>query len=394
MAVADKIHEMMERSSWIRKMFETGAQLKAKYGADRVCDFSLGNPNLEPPVQFRERLIELAAEAIPVKHGYMPNAGYVEVRQRIAEFVSGEQGTPLQAQHIIMTCGAGGALNVALKTILNPGDEVVAVTPCFMEYRFYADNHGGILRLVPCGRNFDLFVPAIRENIGPKTAAVIINTPNNPSGAIYPESTLVELGGVLREKSAEIGRDIYLVCDEPYRKIVYDGIRVPSIFSAYSNSIIATSYSKDLSIPGERIGFLAVHPAAADAENLVNGMILCNRILGFVNAPALMQRIVGDLQGACVDVDRYREKRDILCQGLSSIGYEFVKPQGTFYLFPKSPTDNDMEIVDALRRERILTVPGRGFSYPGYFRIAYCVEDEVIKRSLEGFAKAYNAVTN
>ena len=302
MAIARKIHEMMESSSWIRRMFETGAELKKRFGAENVCDFSLGNPNLEPPPEFGRALRRLAGEAIPAKHGYMPNAGFPEVRRTVARYLDEEQKCGLEEKHVIMACGAGGALNVALKTILNPGDRVLAVSPCFMEYRFYADNHGGELRLVPSGQDFGLDVEAIGGAIDEKTAALIINSPNNPSGAVYPEKSLRELATMLEGKSRDTGRSVYLLCDEPYRKIVYDGVKVPGIFGLYRNSVIATSYSKDLSIPGERIGFLAVHPEADDAENLLNGMILCNRILGFVNAPALMQRVIAELQGARVDV--------------------------------------------------------------------------------------------
>jgi len=392
MAVAEKISKMMASSSWIRRMFDAGAELKARFGADEVCDFSLGNPNLDPPPEFNEALRRLAAASMPAKHGYMPNAGLAEVRKAVADFVSREQQCPLEADHVVMTCGAGGALNVALKTILDPGEEVLAVTPCFMEYRFYAENHGGALRLVPTREDFDLDVSAIEGAVGEKTAALIINTPNNPSGVVYPEATLRALGAMLEAKSRETGRTIYLLSDEPYRKIVFDAVEVPSILAAYRNSLIASSYSKDLSIPGERIGFLAVHPEADDAENMAAGMILANRILGFVNAPALMQRVVAELQGVHVDVGLYQKKRDRLCAGLGEIGYELRRPQGTFYLFPKSPTADDMEIVEALREERILTVPGRGFSCPGYFRIAFCVADEVIERSFQGFRRAFEKV--
>jgi aspartate aminotransferase len=389
MAVARKVKEMMERSSWIRKMFETGARLKALHGADKVCDFSLGNPNLEPPQEFTTVLADLTAQKVSGTHRYMPNAGYPEVRRRVAEYISKEQDQSLNEKHVIMTCGAGGALNVALKTILNPGDEVLAVTPCFVEYGFYADNHGGKLIRVPCAENFDLDIPALESRVNASTAALIINSPNNPSGFVYPEESIRSLGEMLDRKSRETGRTIYLISDEPYRKITFDGVKVPSVFTAYKNTFAASSYSKDLSIPGERIGFLAVHPGAEDADNLIDGMILCNRILGYVNAPALMQRAVAELQGRSVDTSIYQRKRDLLCRGLSGIGYEFVKPKGTFYLFPRSPSENDLQIVEALQKELILTVPGRGFGCPGYFRIAFCVADDVIERSFEGFEKAF-----
>ena len=380
----------MERSSWIRKMFETGAALKARHGADRVFDFSLGNPNAIPPAAFRETLSGLVRD--DVDHRYMPNAGYPDVRKKIAEYVSREQGVPVGPEETIMTCGAGGAMNVALKAILNQNDEVLVSTPCFMEYSFYADNHGGKLVLVPSRPSFELDIEALASGINSSTAAVIINSPNNPTGRVYPEKNLKDLGVMLNERSREIGRSIYLISDEPYRKIVFDGITVPSVLKTYSNSILVTSYSKDLSIPGERIGFLAVHPEIEDREKLVGGMILCNRILGFVNAPALLQKAVARLQGVSVDPAIYQRKRDRLCSALSEIGYRFAKPEGTFYLFPKAPGGDDVGVVDSLQKELILTVPGSGFSCPGYFRIAFCVEDEVIEGSLDGFARAFKAV--
>ena len=389
MAVAAKIKDMMQRSSWIRKMFETGTELKAKHGADRVCDFSLGNPVIEPPPEFSRAVIEIVSDSTPLKHAYMPNAGYPGVRKKIAEHVSQEQGAQLTAEHVIMTCGAGGAMNVALKTISNPGSKVLASTPCFMEYAFYTGNHGGELQLVPSSDDFDLDIEALESRIDGQTVAVIINSPTNPCGRIYPRSTLEALAAMLEAKSRAVGHAVYLIADEQYRKIVYDGEVVPSVLSAYRNSIIATSYSKELSIPGERIGYLAVHPEAEDVSDLLNGMVLCNRILGYVNAPALMQRVVERLIGRTADLSAYQRKRDALCSGLSDIGYEFRKPQGTFYLFPKSPVEDDTELVAALQEQLILAVPGRGFGCPGYFRIAFCVDDTVIARSMDGFAKAY-----
>lgn len=392
MAVSEKIKEMMERSSWIRKMFEVGAKLREQYGAENVYDFSLGNPNIDPPDEFKRVLLDLVTESPAGMHAYMPNAGYPEVREEMARFVSEEQQTEVTGNNIIMTVGAGGALNTALKTILNPGNKVLVSTPCFMEYNFYVDNHGGTLELVPGKEDFDLDIKAIGERIDKKTAAVIINSPNNPSGKIYPKSTIKELGILLAEKSREIGRAIYLISDEPYRRLVYDDAVVPPIFPYYRNSIIATSFSKDLSVPGERIGFLAVHKEADDLENLMNGMILCNRILGYVNAPALMQRTVAKLRGISVDPDFYRRKRDKLCDALGKMGYKFIKPKGTFYLFVKAPGGDDLAVVDALQKERILTVPGRGFAKPGYFRISYAVDDWVIEGSLPGFERAIAAL--
>jgi aspartate aminotransferase len=287
-----------------------------------------------------------------------------------------------------MTCGAAGALNVALKAILDPGDEVLTPEPCFVEYGFYADNHGGVLKTAPSRPDFQLDLEAMAAAITPKTKAVLINSPNNPTGAVYSAASLKTLGELLAAKSREHHRTIYLLSDEPYRKIVYDGVTVASVFEAYADSIIGTSYSKDISIPGERIGFVAVNPSAAYRKQLVAGMALANRILGFVNAPAMMQRVVACLQGLSVDINLYQRKRDMLCEGLEAMGYELVKPSGAFYLFPRSPIADDVEFVQALKAERVLVVPGSGFRGPGHFRIAFCVDDAVIRNAMGGFEKA------
>jgi aspartate aminotransferase len=289
-----------------------------------------------------------------------------------------------------MTCGAAGALNVMLKAILDPGDEVITPTPCFVEYRFYVDNHGGVLNMVPTNPDFTLDLEALEGAITPKTKALIINSPNNPTGQIYSAESLVALGELLTAKSKEFGRTIYLLSDEPYRKIVFDDTPVPSVFTCYSESIIATSYSKDISIPGERIGFAAVNPAAAHKEQLMAGMTLTNRILGYVNAPALMQRVVACMQGLSVDIGEYKRKRDLLCDGLADCGYEFTKPSGAFYLFPRTPIKDDVEFVKVLQEELILVVPGSGFAGPGHFRIAFCCDDNTIVNAMPGFQRAIN----
>ncbi len=387
MTVAVKMGGFMKKSSWIRKMFEEGAKLKAEYGAENVYDFSLGNPNVPPPKEFGEVLKETVGSLRPSDHGYMPNAGYPPVRMSVAENLSKEQGVEIMADHVIMTCGAAGALNAILKTILNLGEEVVVPAPYFVEYAFYADNHGGVLKTVPTNADFTLDLEALSEAITEKTRAVLINSPNNPTGQIYSKESLDELGAILTKKSVEFGQIVYLLSDEPYRKIVYDGRTVPSIFPSYSESIVATSYSKEFSIPGERIGFIAVSPEAKYKADLVAGMTMANRILGFVNAPALMQRVVARLQGASVDVAEYARKRDILCDGLRDCGYKFITPPGAFYLFPETPIQDDVKFVRALQEERILTVPGSGFGGSGHFRISYCVDNETIKRALHGFKK-------
>jgi len=388
MSIAKKIEATIAGASWIRRMFEEGAELKKKYGAENVYDFSLGNPNLPPPAKFKEVLQELVRSEPLGAHAYMPNTGYPSVCGAVAEFLAGEQGAAVEAMDVIMTCGAAGALNIALKALLDSGDEVLTPAPCFVEYGFYADNHGGVLKTVASRSDFQLDLTALAAAITPKTKAVLINSPNNPTGAVYSPESLKALGELLETKSREINRTLYLISDEPYRKVVYDGVAVPSIFTAYRESLIGTSYSKDISIPGERIGFVAVNPAATHRRALLAGMALANRILGFVNAPALMQRAVARLQGEKTDIDAYRRKRDLLCEGLGAMGYEFVKPAGTFYLFPRSPIADDVEFVQALKAERVLVVPGSGFKGPGHFRIAFCVDDAVIKNAMPGFERA------
>jgi aspartate aminotransferase len=286
-----------------------------------------------------------------------------------------------------MYCGASGAMNAVLKTIIDSGDEVIASIPCFMEYVSYVDNHGGRLVMVKSLPDFDLDVEAIEAGITPRTAAVIINSPNNPTGRIYPEKTLARLADMLLRASKKTGRTIYVVSDEPYRKLAYDGADVPGVMRLYPHSVVVTSYSKDLSLPGERIGFAAVSPAADDASRLVDGVILCTRILGYVNAPALMQRVVSAIQGVSVDVGIYKRKRDLFCSALTGMGYQLTVPEGAFYIFPRAPGGDDLAFVQALQEELVLVVPGRGFSMPGYFRIAYCVDTPVIERSLPGFER-------
>jgi aspartate aminotransferase len=387
MTIARKIETFIEKSSWIRKMFEEGARLKALHGADKVFDFSLGNPNVPPPRRFNEALQEAAASFESRPHGYMPNTGYPEVRQSVAEYLSEEQGVSLSASEVVMTVGAAGALNVIFKAVLDPGDEVLTPVPCFVEYGFYADNHGGTLKTVPTRADFTLDLEAIDAAVGSRTKVLLINSPNNPTGQIYSEDSLAALGALLRQKSRELNRTIYLVSDEPYRKIVFDGAAVPSIFKSYENSMIATSYSKELSLAGERIGFAAVSPVLQSKQSLLDALALTNRILGFVNAPALMQRVVAGLQGVTVDISEYKRKRDLLCDGLSDAGYDFVKSPGTFYLFPRCPISDDVQFVKTLQEELILTVPGSGFFGPGHFRISFCVEDQTITDAMPGFKR-------
>jgi aspartate aminotransferase len=389
MAIAKKLEVSLGRSSWIRKMFEEGARLKAEYGADKVFDFTLGNPNLEPPDEFQHALIAAVQDQSPGMHGYMPNAGYPFVRQAIAEHVNQVHHLQLSEEEIVMTCGAAGALNVVLKTVLDPGDEVLCPAPYFVEYGFYADNHGGVLKTAATTPDFQLDLDALAEAITPKTKVVLINSPNNPTGQVYSPEHIQALGDLLRESCKKYNRVIYLVSDEPYRKIVFDNVEVPHVMHYYENSLVLTSYSKDLSLPGERIGFLAVNPAVAEKDLLMAGLIMSNRILGFVNAPALMQRVVARLQASSVDVALYKRKRDLLCDGLAMCGYAVVKPAGAFYLFLKTPIADDVEFVQALQEERILAVPGKGFGGPGHIRLAYCVDDHTITNAMPGFRRVW-----
>jgi len=389
-AVAQKMLHFMENASWIRKMFEEGARLKEIHGAENVFDFSLGNPNVPPPEAVQQKLVEIVNRCRPGMHAYMPNAGLSVARRAVSDYLSREHHIALRSDHIIATCGAAGALNVIFKALLDPQDEVLVPSPYFVEYAFYADNHGGVLKTVPTRADFTLDLEAMAEAIGPRTKVVLINSPNNPTGQIYSEESLERLGRLLEDRSERYGRPIFLVSDEPYRKIVYDDHVVPCPFDFYPNTLIATSYSKELSIPGERIGFVAVHPHAADLSALLGALSLANRILGFVNAPALMQYLVAELQGVTVDVSIYRRKRDRLVSGLRDAGYDLVVPPGAFYLFPRSPLPDDVEFVRLLQEEHILTVPGSGFGGPGHFRIAYCVDDVAIEGAMPGFARAMN----
>ncbi len=394
MAISDKMQTFIGRSSWIRKMFEEGAILKNQYGSDNVFDFSLGNPNLDPPDSFY-RILDKTVKVHGISaHGYPPNAGLPQTRAAVADYLKKEHGLPFTGDNVIMTCGAAGALNIALKAVLNPGDEVICPSPYFVEYDFYVDNHQGVLKAVPTREDFSLDIEAVERAINAGTAAMIINSPNNPTGRVYDEEQLRNLARVLNEAKAKFGRPVYLISDEPYRKIVYDGVSVPSHFHLYEHSILGTSYSKDLSLPGERIGYVAVNPEMEGAGQLVNAMTVANRILGFVSAPAMMQRVVTELQGHCVDIAQYRKKRDMICKGLEEAGYQFARPEGAFYLFPRTPIPDDVEFVNLLREEKILAVPGKGFGGPGYIRLAYCVEDRTIENSLPGFRRAMEKAGN
>lgn len=410
MSIARHVRENLEHASWIRRMFEEGLRMKETLGADRVFDFSLGNPDLEPPPAFLATLRALLDDPRPGSHGYMPNAGYPAVRAAVARRAGADQGLEIPASNILMSVGAAGALNVILKTILDPGDEIILIRPWFAEYCFYITNHGGVMVEVPSGPGFSLDAEAVRRALTPRTAAIIVNSPNNPTGSVYARAELEALAAVLEEHGRASGRAPTLVADEPYREILYGGTELPSSMLAYPETIVASSWSKSLSLPGERIGYIAISPRCADAKSLAAGMAFSTRTLGFVNAPALMQRAVAGLLDERCDVASYERRGRLLAEGLRASGYEFPEPRGAFYLFVRVPsrgksagavddctagagaardgTADDVAFVMHLKERGILGVPGVGFGEPGWFRLSFCVPEELIRRSLPAFAAA------
>ena len=389
-AISSQMSKSLEGGSWIRRMFEAGIQLKQQYGDDAVCDFSLGNPDLPPPAAVGEALRAFAAHVDePFSLGYMPNAGFGWAREALAEHLSVEQGIRLAADDVLLSCGAAGALNSLFKAVLDPGDEVLTMAPYFVEYGFYVANHGGVLRPVPTlPDTFALDLPAVRAAITAKTRAVIINTPHNPTGTIYSKEELAGLVDILAAASKEHGRPIYLIADEPYRFLAFDGASVPGILPMYQYAVVVSSFSKNLSLAGERLGYLALSPLFAERASLMAAAIMANRILGYVNPPVIGQQILKGALGTQVDVSVYARRRDLMAKVLREAGYEFQLPKGAFYFFPKAPGGDDVAFVNGLVDEKILAVPGRGFGGPGHFRLAFCVSDDVIARSAEGFARA------
>lgn len=373
-------------------MFEEGAALKERIGPENVFDLSLGNPVLEPPGEFRKELRRLAESPKPGMHRYMSNSGYAETRSAVGAALAAETGLPFTGSEIVMTCGAGGGLNVVMKTLLDPGDEVVVFAPYFVEYFFYADNHGGTCRVVDSAPGFLPDMRSLEDALGERTRIVLVNSPNNPTGVVYPRQVLDDIASAVRSAERRHGTEIFLVSDEPYRRILYDGLTYPHVYASHERSIVVTSHSKDLGLPGERIGYIAVSPECGGRGELIDGLVFSNRILGFVNAPALMQRLVAGLQTAAVDVASYQEKRDFLWRSLTELGYEVVRPGGAFYMFPRSPIDDDERFVGVLTDRGVLVVPGRGFGCPGHFRISYCVDDETLSGSISGFREALAAV--
>lgn len=388
MPIAKTIADQLEHASWIRRMFEEGARLKAERGAENVYDFTLGNPDVEPPPEFLEALERVVAARRPNGHGYMPNPGFPEVRESVASKLRRDTGLEFTAADVFMTVGSSGACNVILKSILDPGDEVIVLMPCFSEYPFYVTNHAGRMVPVETGSGFLPDVDRIAAAITPRTRAIFINTPNNPTGRIYPEGVLRDLDAML----SRLDHPVLVISDEPYKYLVFDGRRQPEVSSIVRNTAICNSWSKSQGIPGERIGYLALSPNLPDRPALRAACAFANRILGFINAPAIFQLVEKEAFDAKIDVAGYQEKRDLLCDALARIGYDITKPEGTFYVFMKSPIPDDIAFVRLLAREGVLGVPGTGFGRGGYVRLSLTVPREMIVRSFAGFEAAFGAV--
>ncbi|MDA1298133.1 MAG: pyridoxal phosphate-dependent aminotransferase [Chloroflexi bacterium] len=388
MAISTRVREQMKASSWIRRMFEEGVELRREHGAENVFDLSLGNPLLEPPAEFTAVLRRIVSEETPGTHRYMPNGGFPHVRAAVARQLSHETGLRFEGPDILMTIGAAGALNVILRSILDRDDEVVIIAPYFAEYVFYIEHQAGVARVAQSSPDFMPDIASLEAALTPRTRAVIINSPNNPSGVVYPESVVAGIGGAIQAAEKRFGTEIYLVSDEPYRKLIYSDQPYPFIFNHHVRSVVATSHSKDLGLAGERIGHIAVNPADPGKTDFMDAATFSLRTLGFVNAPALMQRVVAEIQDATVDVSEYRKKRDFIYEALTGMGYRCNRPDGAFYLFPESPLKDDVRFVRLLQSKLVLAVPGVGFGTPGYFRVSYCVEDRVLEGSLKGFKEA------
>lgn len=389
MLVSEKMKPLLENNSAIRAMFEEGKRMAAVYGADQVYDFSLGNPSVPAPMEVKQAILDiLEEEPSGLVHGYMSNAGFEDVRQAIAESLNRRFGTAFEAKNLIMTVGAASGLNITLKALLNPGDEVITFAPYFVEYGAYVRNYDGVLTVVP--PDTETFQPNLAEfeaMITPKTKAVIINSPHNPTGVVYSEETIKALAGILESKQKEYGHAIVLISDEPYRELVYDGVTVPYLTQYYANTIVGYSYSKSLSLPGERIGYVVIPDEMEDSSQVIAAMTIANRVLGSVNAPSLMQRVIMRCLDAKVDVEAYDRNRMLLYTSLREFGFTCIKPQGAFYLFVKSPVEDEKAFCEAAKRHHILVVPGSSFACPGYVRISYCVSYDTIRHSLPGFKK-------
>jgi aspartate aminotransferase len=382
--ISRSIAEQMERSSWIRRMFEIGIQLRRERGAENVFDFSLGNPEVEPPAAVLDALRQVASEAPPHAHGYMPNAGFPEVRAAVARRLAERTGLPFGPENILMTTGAAGAINTVLKAVLDPGDEVIVLSPYFPEYRFYVENHGGRMVLVDTDTHFDPDLAAIEAALTARTKALILNSPNNPTGRVYSAEVLERLDRIVPDS-------MLVVSDEPYRPIVFDGATPPETFRYLRRAVVAWSWSKAMAVPGERIGYLAIPPHLPEAGPLANACTFANRILGYINAPAIWQRVVARAPDAVVDVSAYQAKRDLLCDALTAMGYDAPRPQGSFYVFPRTPLADDVAFIRLLQAEGILAVPGSGFGRSGYMRLSLTISKDDLVRSFGAFERAIRA---
>jgi aspartate aminotransferase len=381
--ISKYVNQAMEQSSWIRRMFEVGREMKITYGAENVYDLSLGNPILEPPPEFFRVFQKIAANTSSGKHRYMSNAGFEDVREKVALYLRQENLLNAEMKHVIMSCGAGGAINVILKTILDPGDEVIIMSPYFSEYVFYIHNQQGKVVVAETDDQFYLDLEELDRKITPRTKAILINSPNNPSGRVYDKKNLMGLVMLLKDREKKYQKEIYVISDEPYREIIFDGKKFTSIVSLYENSFMAYSWSKSLAVPGDRIGYIAINPAINEVNKIIDGLIFSTRILGFINAAAVMQLAVGELLHATVKVNYYETKRDYIYKKLTEAGYEVMKPEGTFYIFPKAPGGDDIAFIQKAKEKRVLIVPGQGFGRVGYFRISFCVDDRTISRSID-----------
>ena len=387
--IADKMKELVNNNSVIREMFEEGKRLAKIYGKENVYDFSLGNPSVPVPEKIGETIKKIVDTEEPCKlHGYMSNSGFEDVREKIANSINKKFDTKFNEKNIIMTVGAASGLNIVLKSILNPNEEVIVFAPYFVEYRNYVKNYDGKIVEVICNEpNFEPNLKEFEEKITAKTRAVIINTPNNPTGAVYSEHTIKTISEILRNKQKEYNNTIFLISDEPYRELVYDNIEVPYITKYYENTFVVYSYSKSLSLPGERIGYVVIPTEMEESETVITAVTIANRVLGCVNAPSLIQKVIGECTDLTVDINEYKKNRDLLYNGLLESGYECQKPQGAFYLFLKSPLKNEKEFCKIAKKYNILMVPGSSFAYPSYVRLSYCVPNEMIKKSLSEFKK-------
>ncbi len=387
--LSQRVAGYMKNASWIRRMFEAGAQLKGEFGAENVYDFSLGNPDLPPPPAVADGLRSLADKAHePFSFGYMPNGGYAWAKEMLAAHESKEQGIALSAEHVMLSCGAAGGLNAFFRSVLNEGEEVLAFAPYFVEYGFYAENHGGTFKAIPT--KADTFTPdldALEKGISAKTRVLIVNSPNNPTGVVYSKEQLQGVVDVLTRCSEKFGKPIWLLADEPYRFLAFD-VEVPSVLPLYKHAVVVSSFSKNLSLPGERLGYVLISPLLEEGPELMGALTLCNRILGYVNPPVVGQHLMAAALGSQVDVSVYKARRDAMAEVLSAAGYEFQLPAGAFYFFPKAPGGDDVAFVQKLFEQKVLAVPGTGFGCPGHFRLTFCVDESVIRGSAQAFTKA------